>query len=470
MFKPTSEYEANRTGVLLEEIDNVAFMTWDECIRYMKNMKTLYDRKQRRLDDYLDDYDEPETDGSELDESVSKKSKSLDWVHNIPSADSGVKEVYYKYYTIAYECNEEEGILYYMATLFNSEIEDVNDAYIKEFETDSRESLVNLVLKYINEHPLTDIDDDEIDEPETDGSELNESVEDKSIDKEEYEYGYTEAQKWYEEGNRFDHYDNDEVSDDFWEGFCDGWDDAKNDINKFEVKEPETDGSELNESNDNYKWYEKAPEIGDTVRIDEGNYIIFIEHIYLDPDDDEDEEIDDDKREYFQIEIGKKLDEDSIYVVDKKFGYKWEDCVRYVKKYLNTYIKEPETDGSELDESWLPGAEWLDEPIDIGYSKTYSYKGYDFAIEGIRDTDGDYYSLRIYIHDIVDDDDALVQEASFDTWDELAIYVRDYVDEHPLKKEETKEPEDSGDEYMEGKLDIKNIKKQINEIVEQANG
>ena len=55
-----------------------------------------------------------------------------------------------------------------------------------------------------------------------------------------------------------------------------------------------------------------------------------------------------------------------------------------------------------LDESWLPGAEWLDEPIAIGYSETYYYKGYDFAIEGIRDSDGDYYSLRIYIHDIAD--------------------------------------------------------------------
>lgn len=77
---------------------------------------------------------------------------------------------------------------------------------------------------------------------------VKESVEDKSIDKEEYEHGYTEAQSWFYDGNRFDHYDNDEVSDDFWEGFCDGWDDAEKDINKFEAEEPDDKGDEYKES------------------------------------------------------------------------------------------------------------------------------------------------------------------------------------------------------------------------------
>jgi len=76
---------------------------------------------------------------------------------------------------------------------------------------------------------------------------VKESVEDEFIDEEEYEHGYTEAQDWYKQGNRFDHYDNDEVSDDFWEGFCDGWNDAENGINKFE-EEPDDTGNEYKES------------------------------------------------------------------------------------------------------------------------------------------------------------------------------------------------------------------------------
>ena len=77
---------------------------------------------------------------------------------------------------------------------------------------------------------------------------VKESVEDEFIDEEEYEHGYTEAQSWFHDGNRFDHYDNDEVSDDFWEGFCDGWNDAENDINKFEEEEPDDTGNEYKES------------------------------------------------------------------------------------------------------------------------------------------------------------------------------------------------------------------------------
>ena len=78
--------------------------------------------------------------------------------------------------------------------------------------------------------------------------------------------------------------------------------------------------------------------------------------------------------------------------------------------------------------------------------------------------------MQIYIDSIEDDDAAEIDRASFDTWDQLAIYVRDFIDEHGKSKDVFNEPENTGDEYMESKLDIKNIKKKINEIVEQTNG
>lgn len=100
--------------------------------------------------------------------------------------------------------------------------------------------------EFKNKSPKTEED------TETEEKEIKESVEDKSIDKEEYEFGYTEAQSWFYNGNRFDHYDNDEVSDDFWEGFCDGWHDAENDINKFEVKESVEDTKKVSEGVKDY--------------------------------------------------------------------------------------------------------------------------------------------------------------------------------------------------------------------------
>ena len=76
-----------------------------------------------------------------------------------------------------------------------------------------------------------DIDDDYWDGED---EELTEAIiEDFGSYDDEYEEGYVEAQDWFERGNQFEHYDNDEVSEDWWEGFCNGWDDAKNGINKF---------------------------------------------------------------------------------------------------------------------------------------------------------------------------------------------------------------------------------------------
>lgn len=69
---------------------------------------------------------------------------------------------------------------------------------------------------------------------------VKESVEDTSINREEYEEGYAEGQDWLESGGRIEIYDNDEVSDDWWQGFCDGWRDAKKGINKFDIIKKES--------------------------------------------------------------------------------------------------------------------------------------------------------------------------------------------------------------------------------------
>lgn len=545
------------------------FNDWDELVKYVEN--------------YIDGANEPEDTGEELNESANQD-KTLEELVKLFKNDSDFREEFEN--GGGGDDQQFENALRYCCDDY---------VYNTDYHWDGRPDYGNSWCKANGVYfKLDDIWDDwsnycrdlpdgDVKGPEDEGDEydeLNESVEDKSIDKEEYEYGYTEAQKWYEEGNRFDHYDNDEVTEDFWEGFCDGWDDAKNDINKFETTEPEEDGSELDESAENETNEVDLPNFDDDIPYnklkeyiyDEIKFTIihpkqnidgedfytvvietnnkyekllknkniemveilpsinavkkYIKHIlnnvndYTEPETDGSEldesvffhddrippeprwgndevftyhgydfvvnpEEDPVEGKYYYVTVYKTeiSDDDDAKITYKSFRT-WDEVVQYAKDFdsdeENTFRysykygykpdSEPETDGSELDESWLPGAEWLDDPTDIGFSETQTYKGYDFAIEGIRDSDGDYYSLRIYIHDNPNDDDALVQEASFDTWDELAFYVRDYVDEHPLKKEETKEPEDNGDEYMEGKLDIKNIKKQINEIVEQANG
>ena len=122
-----------------------------------------------------------------------------------------------------------------------------------------------------------------------------------------------------------------------------------------------------------------------------------------------------------------------------------------------------------LNESWLPGVEWLDEPIAYGENKTFYADGYDFNIESNSDSDGEYYYLIIYRHDIEDDDRARVQEASFGSWDSMALAIKDFLREKNKENEYYKEPESDGDELNE-RFDMKTIKKMIKDIVETADG
>lgn len=71
--KPSNDSRTNNDGNDIEEIDNVAFSTWKECINYMKSMMELYIiRKSNFMDRTAT---EPSDTGNEYMESVNKEEK-----------------------------------------------------------------------------------------------------------------------------------------------------------------------------------------------------------------------------------------------------------------------------------------------------------------------------------------------------------------------------------------------------------
>ena len=210
----------------------------------------------------------------------------------------------------------------------------------------------------------------------------------------------------------------------------------------YAMKEPDTEGDELNESEENSSWeryFEALCSRNDGFR---SYYKLRI--------------FDDNEKDYTEITFDN-----------------WNDLVRNAKRYARYPEPDPEESGEEymesLNESWLPGVEWLDEPIAYGENKTFYADGYDFNIESNSDSDGEYYYLIIYRHDIEDDDRARVQEASLGSWDSMALAIKDFLREKNKENEYYKEPESDGDELNE-RFDMKTIKKMIKDIVETADG
>ena len=472
--------------VLSQKTDNALYEfgtnDWDELIDFIKGF----------AEKHRDDEVEPEEDGEELNESKQlNENESMiyeannvdDLIHQMylysPRLDEGRSVYTCNNYTIVVEylTDEDQDIEddrhYYKACLYDSEIEDETDAYITEFSYSNYGTLCLNVADYIKNNPLVDHADEDT-EPEDTGdeySELNETVDDTKHDiwhgaeteiiglddKVVFEYKrykiYTHAAvvEPEDDGDDVIVYHAEIVSPGTWYPMSDEvWMDLCHRVTKWidehpirdDEKEPEDTGDELDETvGGNSSWETYPPEeIGDSVKFKVG--LTKYEAIFVN---------DNGFKKLYDLRIFNLHDntEWTTLTFDD-----WDDLVHWAKRYARHDNSEPEDDGSELNESWLPGAEWLDEPTPIGYSETHFYKGYDFAIEGVRDTDGEYYSLRVFIHDITDDDDALVQQESFDTWDELAFYVRDYVDEHPIKpdkKDDTTEPETDGSELNESK-------------------
>lgn len=226
----------------------------------------------------------------------------------------------------------------------------------------------------------------------------------------------------------------------------------------YAMKEPDTEGDELNESEENSSWERYAPPVGSGVKFKIG--LSSFEALCSRNDG---------FRSYYKLRIFDDNEKDYTEITFDN----WNDLVRNAKRYARYPEPDPEESGEEymesLNESWLPGVEWLDEPIAYGENKTFYADGYDFNIESNSDSDGEYYYLIIYRHDIEDDDRARVQEASFGSWDSMALAIKDFLREKNKENEYYKEPESDGDELNE-RFDMKTIKKMIKDIVETADG
>ena len=130
--------------------------------------------------------------------------------------------------------------------------------------------------------------------------------------------------------------------------------------------------------------------------------------------------------------------------------------------------------------------------------------GYPIFIECCRDDEDEeerFYNLQIFLpYDKFSEDP--IEEANFTYWSDMIYYLKEYVLEHPLNPNSDEpyienEPEDEGNNWLEESiqlnenendefeniekpkksgeefdevLDIKGIKKQINEIVREADG
>ena len=149
----------------IEEIDNVAFSTWNECINYMKSMRELYYIRKNNFMDRT--ATEPENDGDELNESV-----DLD-TPEIPPLELGETETYrYKGYEAVITCEEnEEGEYYYARIYFDS---DENHAVCRrEVVYTEWDMLLEYIKMYASAHPLHT---EEKTEPEDDGADMLESL------------------------------------------------------------------------------------------------------------------------------------------------------------------------------------------------------------------------------------------------------------------------------------------------------
>ena len=437
------------------------------------------------LDEEFMEFTEPVDTGDELNENKQLNEWVIDFGGRIPV--NGSKTIYVGgwYITLSKiqsEFNPED--FYYDLYIHDKESIEFSDN-VETFTYNTMEECYDSIIEYLKKYGKKDKDV----EPENDGSELNENVsrdEYEEWDKDDTEIiGVGETKNYIYKGYKiyvsasYDEYDEngDDLivfyasvslpdgtervfSDEGWLDLCYS---VTNFIDRFaddNYTEPETDGDELNESEENSSWERYAPPVGSGVKFKVG--LSTFEALCSRNDG---------FRSYYKLRIFDDNEKDYTEITFDD----WNDLVRCTKIYARYPEADPEESGEEymesLNESWLPGVEWLDEPIAYGENKTFYADGYDFNIESNSDSDGEYYYLIIYRHDIEDDDRARVQEAAFGSWDNMAIAIKDFLREKRKENGYDKEvePENDGSELNE-RFDMKTIRKQINEIVEKANG
>ena len=338
-------------------------------------------------------------------------------------------------------------------------------------------------------------------EPDTDGDELNESEEEvepywlkNPIGTDEYEthryegYDFSILCSYNSNDNEF-YYNlyvrevgSDKVKYDIE---FEDWEDLRFFVKKCvkdgikNMKEPETEGDELNESLDYDKLQDLKVEISDYIesldvneygKVTEYGVTMEIRHDRCD--------------EYWDDECGR--DRDEIYyacILDDNVGgtkdgygfYYPEEIADFFIDYLLEHekdidedtLKEPESDGNELDET-VESDDWKNNPPEGDSQKVIYYKNFQIKIWncGIKD-EPPYYWVWIYPNSSQRDYHDLLWNFNTHDWNTTITNIEQFVKEN---NDKWNEPNEDGNELNESKLDVKSIKNKIDEIIRLNEG
>ena len=264
---------------------------------------------------------------------------------------------------------------------------------------------------------------------------------------------------------------------------------------EYEYKKPDTTGEEFNESVKNKKslvesnsnlpdpgWIHIGMDIGDTYSGKYMGYPIFIECCR-----DEDGPSFDEDAYFYNFQIYSPNDKYNEDPIDETNWTLWEDMIDHLKEYVSAhplnidepegYIKKPEESGEEFDESVQLTEDYDDsdfehwrhhQPLEFDTGTTFDYRGYTVEVDNIEN---DHFNVSLYApHNSQSVYDFFVR-----SWDYVFRKLEDYVRRHPANPNlddpaAVKKPIDNGDNWIDESLDLKGIKKQINEIVRMSDG
>lgn len=200
----------------------------------------------------------------------------------------------------------------------------------------------------------------------------------------------------------------------------------------------------------------------------------------------------------YEIEIDNMEDDHynvSMYLSNKKypvnefFVTRWEDIFNQIEIYVKRHpanpnldepsnIKKPNDEGDKwLDESVQLNEEYDDsdfkywrnrQPLESDTGTTFDYRGYTVEVDNIEN---DHFNVSLYVpHNSQSVYDFFVR-----SWDYVFRKLEDYVRRHPANPNlddpaAVKKLIDNGDNWVDESLDLKGIKKQINEIVRMSDG
>lgn len=233
-------------------------------------------------------------------------------------------------------------------------------------------------------------------------------------------------------------------------------------------------------------WYDESMSVGDTLSNKYMGYPIFVECCR---DDDDEEE------RFYNLQIYLPDDKFSEEPIEEANFTYWNDMIYYLKEYvlehpLNPNLDEPSIENEPEDKgnNWLEESTKLNEnendefeywrnhePIEADTSISFDYKGFHITVDNME---GDHFNVNIYeminqphIRNSVYPNINYTQYEFYAySWSRIFDGIIAYVNRCSYDEpENVQKPKKSGQEFDEV-LDIKGIKKQINEIVRMSDG